>query len=225
VKMSDPAHSAHIGAQIEPVAPATPNNFISSPEALQELADGQLVVIAARWILVIAGLLLAIWNPGPIGELRLQIMVLLVIAVGNFFLHAHVLRKKETLATVAYLSSAADLTVISILIASQHGFGSNLYVFYFPAIAALALAFPREITIFLVGCGAGLYTMICLRTLPDDLAKESLQALSVRLVMMAGVAVCAALYQQVEANRRRAAEEGTKQFVPELHAPDPISIA
>ena len=223
--MSDPAHSAQIGAQSKPVAPVIPNRFASSPEALQELAEGQLVVIAARWILVIAGLLLAIWNPGPIGELRLQIMVLLVIAVGNFFLHAHVLRKKETLAPVAYLSSAADLTVISILIASQHGFGSNLYVFYFPAMAALSLAFPREITIFLVGCGAGLYTMICLRTLPDDLAKESLQALTVRLVMMAGVAVCGALYQQVEANRRRAAEEGTKQFATELRAPDTVSVA
>ena len=223
--MSDAAHIAQVDAQGKPVPPVKPNKFTPSAEALQELADGQLVVIAARWVLVIAGLLLAIWNPGPIGELRLQIMVLLVIAVGNFFLHAHVLRKQETLATVAYLSSAADLTVISILIASQHGFGSNLYVFYFPAIAALSLAFPRDVTIFLVGCGAGLYALICLRTLPDHLAKESLQALTVRLVMMAGVAVCGALYQHVEANRRRAAEEVTKQFVPELRAPDTAVVA
>src|SRR6478736_1171175 len=223
--MSDPAHIAQVDAQSEPVAPVNPNRFAASAEALQELADGQLVVIAARWVMVIAGLLLAIWNPGPIGELRLQIMVLLVIAVGNFFLHAHVLRKKETLPAVAYLSSAADLTVISLLIASQHGFGSNLYVFYFPAIAALSLAFPRDVTIFLVGCGAGLYTLICLRTLPDDLAKESMQALTIRLVMMAGVAVCGALYQQVEANRRRAADETKKEFVAELHAPDTAVVA
>jgi hypothetical protein len=223
--MSNPVQLESLDEQNDAVRSVKPTIFTPTHEALQELASGQLVVIAARWILVVAGLLLAIWNPGPIRELRVQIMVLLAIAVGNFFLHAHVLRKRETLPTVAYLSSAADLTVISILIASQHGFSSNLYVFYFPAIAALALAFPRDVTIFLVGCGAGLYTLICLRTLPDDLTKESLQALTIRLVMMAGVAVCGALYQQIEANRRRASEEASVQFEMELHTQDTTVVA
>ena len=32
-------------------------------------ATGQLVIVTARWVLVLSGLLLALWNPGPIGQI------------------------------------------------------------------------------------------------------------------------------------------------------------
>ena len=189
--------------------------FGTSPEALRELADGQLVIIIARWVLVASGLLLAIWSPGDINDLRLQIAVLLLAAVSNFFLHAHVLRHQETLPNIVYLSSAADLAIISILVASQGGFNSNLFVFYFPAIAALSLTFPRDITIFLASCGIGMYALISLRTLPDPTTSDQFQALVVRLVMLAGVAVCGALYQQIETRRRQVAGELPEDAVDE----------
>jgi hypothetical protein len=197
----------------------------SSPEALRELGDGELVVIAARWILVASGILLAVWNPAPIGELRIQIVLLLGIAVANFFLHANVLRRKETLLSVAYASSAVDLLVISILVGVDDGFTSGLYVFYFPAIAALSLALPREISATLVLCGIALYAIIGFSTLPEGAAGESAQAMIVRLVMMAGVAVCGALYQQVEANRRQAADVTAEIYAPEISVPEAISVA
>ncbi|MDQ2996300.1 MAG: hypothetical protein M3R61_04500, partial [Chloroflexota bacterium] len=54
-------------------------------------ADGQSVIVVARWVLVLSGLVLALWNPGAIGEIRLHVLALLLLAVGNFYLHAQLL--------------------------------------------------------------------------------------------------------------------------------------
>src|SRR5919109_362164 len=53
-----------------------------------DLAQGQIVVVVARWILVLAGLVLALWNPAPIDELRAQVAAVLLLAVANFYLTA-----------------------------------------------------------------------------------------------------------------------------------------
>ena len=223
--MSDPALVATLDEPDIANHAIKRHRFSPSPESLRELADGQLVVIAARWMLVASGILLAIWNPAPIGELRVQIVLLLAIAVANFFLHTNVLRRKETLFLVAYAASAADLLVISILVGVDDGFASGLYVFYFPAIAALSLALPREISATLVLCGIALYAIIGFSTLPEGAAGESAQAMIVRLVMMAGVAACGALYQQVEANRRQAAGDTAEAYAPEISVPEAVSVA
>src|SRR5262245_58241982 len=83
---------------------------------------GQLVIVVARWILVLAGLMLAAWNPAKVGDLRLQLLVLLALAVANFFLHAQLLMRRPVQDVVVYAASAADVTVITTLVLSQHGF-------------------------------------------------------------------------------------------------------
>ena len=53
----------------------------------EDLDHGEIVIITTRWILVVAGLLFALWNPAPIGQLRVQIAGVLGLAALNFFLH------------------------------------------------------------------------------------------------------------------------------------------
>lgn len=174
----------------------------------QELAHGQIVIVAARWVLVGAGLGLAMWNPVGIGPLRLQVLVLLLIAVGNFFLHAQLLRRRLALEPIAYAASAADLAVITILIASQDGFTSDLFVFYFPAILALAVAFRSSITAIYVGATMLFYGAISFGTLGSETHSSDAQTVVVRLVMICAVAVCGALYQQLESDRRKRSGPG-----------------
>ena len=83
-----------------------------------------------------AGLLLAFWNPGAVNELRVQILVILVLAVANFYLHAQLLRRRPAIDSVVYAASAADIAVITTLVVSQGGFISNLFIFYFLAFLA-----------------------------------------------------------------------------------------
>jgi len=167
-----------------------------------DLAHGQMVIVAARWILVTAGLVLALWNPASIGPLRLQVLVLLLIAVANFFLHSQLLRKRGAVSGTAYLASAADLGVITLLVATQGGFDSNLFVFYFPAMLALSVAFRPELTAAYGGATIALYGLICFQSIGLDTTSEQIQTIFVRMLMIAAVAVCGALYQRIEQDRR-----------------------
>ena len=70
------------------------NNSTNRSETADDLAHGQVVIIAARWVLVVAGLILALWDPAPIAELRFQIVFILGLAMVNFYLQAQVLMRR-----------------------------------------------------------------------------------------------------------------------------------
>ena len=172
-------------------------------ESSADLAHGQVVIIAARWILVVAGLVLALWDPAEMGELRTQIVLVLGLAVGNFYLHGQLLNKKPVLSRVVYAASAADIAVISLIMIVQGGFESNLYVFYFPALLAMSVAFRTEIAASFAGAAIATYGVISLATLGD----ASGVMLMTRLLMLASVAFCGNVYWRIERDRRTAAAQ------------------
>src|SRR5207237_10295048 len=84
-----------------------------------ELARGQLIIVLARWLLVLAGLVIALWSPQRLLELQIEVGVLLLVAIANFHLHAQLVQRKPTLKLVAQAASIGDLLVITLLIALQ----------------------------------------------------------------------------------------------------------
>src|SRR3972149_11529349 len=121
--------------------------FARSSHTPEDLAHGQTVILPFRWIMVAAGFVFALWNPEPVAQLRVQILVILALAVANFYLHAQVLRRRPALELVIYAASGADLAVITILVASGGGFDSALYLFSYPAVLVFSVAFPTAITL------------------------------------------------------------------------------
>ena len=174
-----------------------------------DLAHGQVVIITARWILVLAGLLLALWNPGEVLDLRIQVMTILALSGANFYLHSQLLTKRPVLAPVAYAASAADIAVISLIILSQGGFLSNVYVFYFPAVLALSVAFRTEVTFAFAASAIAIYGLIALEafTHPGVPVGEMAIVMVTRMLMLAAVAVCGNAFWRIERDRRRAAQE------------------
>ena len=201
--------------QSGPVAAARQNgqgslgDWSDSPE---EVAHGQVIVIAARWILVAAGLLLALWQPEALtrpeamGELRIQIVLILGLAVANFFLHSQVLMRRPVVVPVAYAASAADLIVVTLVVLVGGGFASDAYIFYFPAVLALSVAFQTRVTVGLVGGAIAAYGLIAAAT--ACVGDESTVVL--RLLMVAGVAACGGVYRRVERDRRAAAAQNSQ---------------
>ena len=59
-----------------------------------ELARGQTVIVYARWLLVLVGLLVAVWSPDSLPQLRIQVGVVLLVAIANFVMHAQILRRR-----------------------------------------------------------------------------------------------------------------------------------
>jgi hypothetical protein len=166
----------------------------------QDVDHGQIVIVAARWLLIVAGLLLLIVMPtGHVAALRLQIAVLLLLAAGNFYLQCRLLQRKQIPEPVAYVASGLDLVVITVMLLAQPG-DSNVYVFYFPALAALAVAFrPGETAVYTLATAVVCGSIAAARA-PE--AVDALPVIATRVLMLVAVAFCGACYWLVERERR-----------------------
>lgn len=165
----------------------------------EDLALGQSVIIAARWLLVASGLVLALIAPPSAAALRTQVLLILGLAVCNFALQGQLLRRRRTLAVVAYAASAADVAIITGLVVADGGFASGLYVFYYPAVLALSVAFPLALTMGYVAAVLTATLGVAWFTMPA--AGE--QELLIRCLMLAAVALCGVVYADIERRRRR----------------------
>ena len=169
----------------------------------RDLMDGQGILVTARWILVGAGLLLALWNPEELGELKVEIGLILTLAFANFFLHVQMLREQPPQKWVAYLASGADIVAITAIVVVSGGAESGLYTFYFPALIAIAVAFPVGASLVLSAGAIGLYGLV----LSTGMGGSGDALLVVRLVMMVAVVACGIVYRNIERERRREAGE------------------
>src|SRR5689334_25255053 len=61
-----------------------------------DLGDGQVVTVFARWLLIGAGFVIALWGASErdLGSLKVALMILFGLAIGNFALHAQVMMKR-----------------------------------------------------------------------------------------------------------------------------------
>ena len=176
-------------------------SLIDRNEEWGDLRSGQDVVIAARWILVAAGLMLALWSPASLGDLRVQIVVILGLAVANFYLHTQLLMREPVLAPVAYAASAADIVAISLIVIAGDGHLSPLFVFYLPAVLAISVAFRTEATLIFTGAAILAYALI---SAPAFAGADGVAVLT-RMVVIAGVAICGNTYWRIERDRRQPA--------------------
>jgi len=170
----------------------------------KDLTYGQPVIVAVRWIMIVSALVLAIWNVTSMHELRLQIVVILLLAVTNFYLQAQLLMKRPVTKQIVYGASAVDILLITILIMFQGGYSSSIYVFYLPAIAAFAVAFPRGLTAIYTSVVLLVYGFICLTN-----GAGNVDVIVSRLLMITAVAFCGSLYLQLE--HKRLAEAKTRE--------------
>jgi hypothetical protein len=180
----------------------------------EDLAHGQIVIVTARWILVLAALVFIFWSPGSLNELRILTPIIMFVAVANFYLHAQLLKRRPAIDAVVYGASLADLVVVSLIIAVQGGFRSDIYLFYFPAFLGFSVAFPTRVTVLYAAGAMCAYGSIATGTM--GLYNPDLQVVVARLVMLGAVAACGNLYWRIEAGRRRAAAEARDELMGHL---------
>ena len=173
----------------------------------QDLAYGQPVIVAVRWLMIISGLVLAIWNVSDLLELRLSLIAIFLLALTNFYLQAQLLMKKPVIKPVVYASSAVDLILLSFLVASQGGYNSSIYVYYLPAIAAFSVAFPRWLTGIYV-----LFLMVAYWIIASISPDSEQMIILIRLLMIAAVAFCGSLFLAIERSRRQEASEDAEEL-------------
>ncbi len=179
-----------------------------SPRArdVDDIAHGAMVIIAARWVLVAAGLVLALWNPAGLVQLQVAIVLILAVAVGNFALHMQILTRGPLMKRVVYAASAADVAVISTLIMVAGDYPAAPYAFYLPAILAIGVTFRSTVAAIYAGAAIAIYGLIALAAIAPESGStpstgDSISLLT-ELLMLAGVAACGNVYWRLERRRR-----------------------
>jgi hypothetical protein len=163
--------------------------------------------------MIVTAMFLAIWNVESMADLRLQFVALLLLAVTNFYLQAQLLMKRPLGKHIVYAASAVDILIITVLVLFQGGYDSSIYVFYLPAIAAFAVAFPRGLTALYTAVVIMLYGMIAMVTegaLADVIVS--------RLLMITAVAFCGSLYLKLEHERRAEVQKREASFLEQIAA-------
>jgi len=176
---------------------------INEDRSLNDLRQGYSVIIAARWMLVAAGLAFVLYRPQSVMELTVGVLSVLGIAVVNFWLHARPLTNRPVEPFWAYCASAADLAVISGLMLLQSSQPSKTYAFYYPAILAYSLVFPASVSTAL---SAAVLGFVFVTGAHDGLDER---ILTVRLLTLAATAFIGWRYRRVEEQRRERRAEAS----------------
>jgi len=193
-----------------------PGSFLENSD---DLSRGQIVLVSARWVLVVVGLVLTLWNPAPISTLRVQLLVIFLMAGANFYLHAQTLMRHRIAAEILYAASAADLVTVSLFVLIDGGFKSPLFTFYFPAIVAFAVVFPARITTLYTAATAAYYLLMGLASLSLQWSVDNsadVTVLITRVIMLISIAICGNLFLRIARGRRNAAAQAAADLKTEL---------
>ena len=174
-------------------------------EAAEDLYFGQIVMIWARWIVIFAIAILAIWGSSDANVLATRSLVLFALMAVNFFLHGRLLVDRPSNARLLMMASLIDLIVIGGIIAiwKLDGLMSPYFVLYYPILFSFALVFPPRLSLLYTLLTLASYFAICLLTGPSIFHTSSAKAFVLRIITMATIAGLGAFYWRVQRERRR----------------------
>ena len=168
-----------------------------------DVKHGLPVIIYARWLLVVAGLGLAIWNSDGLISLQVTVVLVLAMAVGNFFLHVETARNKPINRVIVYAASVADITAITVVIAMSEVFGTSVYVFYMPALLALSVTFRTSDTFFYTVAAIGAYAAVSAGLIESqDVVSNVPTTMLAHVLVLVAVPACGNVYWRLERDRR-----------------------
>src|SRR5437867_2488600 len=133
-------------------------------EAAEDIFFGQVVIIWARWFLILASAVLTLWSAGSVGEMTVSSLLVAALMAMNFYLHGRYLVERPANQTLTLAASGLDLLIVSAIVLTWHGqsgFASPYFVFYYPLLLAVALVLPPRLTLIYAGAALATYTAIC----------------------------------------------------------------
>lgn len=176
-------------------------------EAAEDVFFGQLVIIWARWFLILAGTILTLWTVSDETELSLAILPVVALMIMNFFLHGRYIIEKPANRILIMAASALDLLIITLIVAlwpGATGLESSFFIFYYPVVLAFAFVFRPGLTIIYTLTALLSYTAICLLVDASFIYDSiTLEFLVLRLITLAATGVLGSYYWRIQRDRRR----------------------
>jgi hypothetical protein len=178
-------------------------------EAKQDIFFGQQVLIWARWAIILAGASVVLWTAGTVGQLTLNMLMVVAFMAVNFFMHGRYMMEKPANRQLLLLSSAVDLAIIAVMVlafSDKRGLESPFFVMYYPVVAAFAFVFPPRATIIYAAVVVAVYAATTLVADPSTLGDVNhLKTLTMRLITLAAMGGLGTYYWRIQRDRRRAA--------------------
>lgn len=180
-------------------------------EAAEDIFFGQLVIIWARWFVIIAGTVLILWSSSSVGELTMATLLIVPLIAINFFVHGRYLMEKPANRVMLIGLSLADLLIITVIVLiwqGQTGLQSHFFIFYYPVILAFAFVFPPKATVAYTFVALAAYAGACMLadfTFVRDSAE--LERLVVRLITLASMGGLATYFWRIQRDRRRSSTD------------------
>ena len=182
-----------------------------------DLQHGLIVIVWARWSIVIFAFILRMYRATELPMLVITIIGLMAVALLNFALHASILAKRPVPVKWVYLASIVDICLISLITGLDGGLNTHIFLYYYPAVLGFALVFPGSVTTWLTLGVMVVYSSICIFGSNPPLEFDGDESILIfRLLSLVGMAVVGNRYRFVEGYRRAKAAETRRTLQSEL---------
>ena len=175
-------------------------------EAAEDIFFGQLVIIYARWFVIVAMVVLALWSATAIDQLIVAVLFIVPLMIINFFVHGRYLMEKPVNKLLLTILSVVDILVITLLILfwpGARGIESQFYIFYYPIILAFAFVSIARNSIIYTGLSLAIYAVVCLLFPTVAINSLWLERLTIRLITMGAMGLLGAYYWRIQRTRLR----------------------
>jgi len=182
-------------------------------EAAEDIFFGQVVIIWARWFVIVAGTILALWLSSGVTELTFAVLLIVPLIAINFFVHGRYLMERPANQLLLMGLSLADLLIITIIVIfwqGDNGLDSQFFIFYYPVILAFAFVFKPRVSIIFTALALVFYTGACLLSDASFVGDSvELERLIVRLITLASMGGLATYYWRILRDQRRMVKDQT----------------
>lgn len=177
-------------------------------EAAEDIFFGQVVLIYARWAVIVAGVVM-ILTAGNTGQLIAELIPIVLLMVLNFFLHGRYFMERPANRSLIMAAAAIDLGLLSLIVLtwpSGGGVASPFFVFLYPVVFAFALVFQPAYAVTFGALAAALYGAVCYLGTPFSTHPlVDTKTVFMRIVTLLAMAGLGTLYWRKQRDRRRAA--------------------
>jgi hypothetical protein len=189
----------------------SPHSALAYEDA-QDIFYGQIALVWARWFLIAAGAVLALWSARSVAEVTSTVLVVIGLMAVNFFVHGRYLLKQPANRFLLMALSLLDLTLTTLFVWSWQGRGglqSPFFILYYPLLFAFALVFTPSITIAYIGLTLAAYLAVCWLADPTFIVSSTMGdwvTLLNRLITLAAMGGLGTFYWRIQRRGRSASQ-------------------
>ena len=180
----------------------------SAQEYAEDIFFGQVVMSWARWFIIAAGVVLALWASADAAKLVIGVVPVVALMAMNFYLHGRYLAGRPANRVLITAASVLDLAIITLVVI----FEGQFFILYYPVVLAFAFVMPPRLTAVYTTAALAAYAgayLLADPALMNDM--DAVKTLVTRLITLGAMGALGTYYWRIQRQRRRAVVGGAAE--------------